>query len=44
MEVKKVMPPKRDVPPGIISHMKKAASKKVIGGKGKGKSVSTKRK
>ena len=43
-EVKKVMPPKRDVPSGIISRMKKAASKKVIGRKGKGKSVSTKRK
>ena len=40
LQVKRVMTPKTDMPLDVISRMKKAASKKVISRKGKGKSVS----
>ena len=40
LQVKRVMTPKTGMPLDVISRMKKAASKKVISRKGKGKSVS----
>ena len=38
-QVKTVMPPKRDRPPGIIYHITKAGSKQTISRKGKDNSV-----